>query len=1033
MSQRKPIPIIGQISSGKSLFLDNLLNLDLLESKSDITTKFVCIVRHNPNLLETKFYHIKFKKKSKDLKTGFIEYEEIIDENAIIGSNNIKEKIKEINKEQKYIDDKNIKYEELFYVLEIKINTIQNEALLNNYDFYDIPGLDEYIKGEDNNNGNEKKKTMKYIENLFKFFKNKIDFGVLVLNAESAYVNSSNEIIINLANILKPKKIKNYLIILNKIDRRSSPKETYNEVKSILVNDLLDEINLPDNTFISLDSRQIKNQNLLNDSFEHFLLFLFNQYITISVIPFKDGNSLTKIKNKYNTKNYSFSDYLYDFMCEEDMCETDKEEYVYELENQFDDNDYDLEQLGIENIINKIKEIEDMMIDFDIDFENEETVKLFKALYMVFKEKLKFPFSQQVSDIYDYFNNIMNKITFQNNPEINLNNQNNLYDKNFFDKFSQLNQELDLNNISLNNSVSSLYNWTFHEQFFYIGIFGGSSTGKSSIFNNILGYDILPVNQGECTKRGIVIEYGDEIALFKAKSEIKNLRLEENYLMFKKIEKIVEGFNNVKEYLEILNSKYAKNTSIKNYDYFVITLPIKFFKLINLDKNLREKIKFIDLPGFNTSKAKNNFSYENIINSISLFIFNFTNSSIGSIDNNFNKKIYSKFKSRNITYENALKNFLFNVNIYYNDELNENNINDWKKRIKNVLFQVYKGNNNKEINLTYINSKASENYEKTKTILCDDYKMLLDEILKIYKLKGKKNCFSDFVIKYLKNEMINAFDINSKNFNEIIISGNINNYIYEEINNLFKTYSYITKGEKYLEKNIKCICSCLTYTKDNVKMIRYYKNSYIEKFFSDLTQAIFSCKEFKSKNLQNIFNNSMENFKTFFKSDQESRIFNFAKNFDTFYSLFQNYKKNDFSISQEISNLKKSIDNKYEYYKTIKKVSEYYEGPTHGTSNEFDWNNGIITESENPKIYCKFYEKKCDGKFLTWSKIFVDENYDDIIVGWRIDSCWRDGTNGEWYLDSNPLLTKRFKCKFVSQLFRGERFKIFIYLMKYPN
>ena len=37
---------------------------------------------------------------------------------------------------------------------------------------------------------------MKYIENLFKFFKNKIDFGVLVLNAESAYVNSSNEIIL---------------------------------------------------------------------------------------------------------------------------------------------------------------------------------------------------------------------------------------------------------------------------------------------------------------------------------------------------------------------------------------------------------------------------------------------------------------------------------------------------------------------------------------------------------------------------------------------------------------------------------------------------------------------------------------------------------------------------------------------------------------------------------------------------------------------------------------------------------------------
>ena len=65
------------------------------------------------------------------------------------GHDNIKEKIKEINRIQKNIPSEQLKYEELFYVLEIEIKNIENEKLLNDYDFYDIPGLDEYIADKD--------------------------------------------------------------------------------------------------------------------------------------------------------------------------------------------------------------------------------------------------------------------------------------------------------------------------------------------------------------------------------------------------------------------------------------------------------------------------------------------------------------------------------------------------------------------------------------------------------------------------------------------------------------------------------------------------------------------------------------------------------------------------------------------------------------------------------------------------------------------------------------------------------------------
>ena len=784
---RKSIPIIGTISSGKTLFIDNLLGLDLCEGGSSAISKFVCIIHHNKDLNEPKFYHMKLIKKNTDQKTGMTNYEAEKDGEIIIGHEKIKEKIKQINQEQKNIDNNKIKYKELFYMLEIKIKYVENEELLNNYDFYDIPDLDEYIKGENNDKDKDidKKYRMKYIDNLFKFFKNRIDFGVFVLNDGVTYVNSSQEVIINVSNILKPKKLNNYLIILNKIDRKREPNEAFNEVKAILVNDLLDQINLSDNTFISLDSRQIKHQNLLKNNFEDFLLFLFNQYVTKSVVPFKDGNiKKNEITNKFNTKNYSFADFLYDFIFEEDMNDTEKKEYLNDLINKFENYKYNLNEIGIENLINKIKNMEDMHIEFNIDFKNDESIKLFKGLYIVFKEGIKYPFSQQIVDVYDYFNNILNQIKLNEGNDDNLLpsyvlNQENLVDVNFFNRFDRFIESFKSNNDRMDEAISLLYNSTYIEQFFYIGIFGMSNTGKSSIFNNILGYDVLPINQGECIKRGIIIEYGEEIALFKAKSEVIYLSLGQNFLTFKKIGKIVTGEKNVKEYLAILNSKYAKNINMKNYDFFIVTLPIKFFNEINLEQNLRKKIKFIDLPGNNANNDENNFSYDKIINSISLFIFNFTNSTIGSANNDFIKKIYTKFKEKNISCSNALKYFLFNVNIYQNDELNAVNIMNWKVKIKTLLNEVYTNEkaDDKDLNLTYINSMACKYFNKSKNSFCEDYQTLFDDTLKIYYAKGKKNCFSNFMLRQIKFDIMDNFNIDSKEINKIISDGKFINFL----------------------------------------------------------------------------------------------------------------------------------------------------------------------------------------------------------------------------------------------------------------
>jgi septin family protein len=56
------IPIIGVLSSGKSTFINGLfLNKTLLEVGMAHTTKFICIIRHQPELPDGKYRFTKVK------------------------------------------------------------------------------------------------------------------------------------------------------------------------------------------------------------------------------------------------------------------------------------------------------------------------------------------------------------------------------------------------------------------------------------------------------------------------------------------------------------------------------------------------------------------------------------------------------------------------------------------------------------------------------------------------------------------------------------------------------------------------------------------------------------------------------------------------------------------------------------------------------------------------------------------------------------------------------------------------------------
>ena len=138
IEKRDGIIVIGMISSGKSTFLNSLLGITYLKANDNIITKMVTAIRYNPDLTEPKFYHLKIIEKEN-------EYSFERDGDEFIGKENIIKAISDMNKKEA---SNQPKYENLFYMLETNILTIENKDFLLHHDFYDIPGLNEYIVGE---------------------------------------------------------------------------------------------------------------------------------------------------------------------------------------------------------------------------------------------------------------------------------------------------------------------------------------------------------------------------------------------------------------------------------------------------------------------------------------------------------------------------------------------------------------------------------------------------------------------------------------------------------------------------------------------------------------------------------------------------------------------------------------------------------------------------------------------------------------------------------------------------------------------
>lgn len=930
IEDRKAIPVIGMVSSGKSTFLNSLLGIDVLEAKDNITTKFVCIIRYNPDLELPKFYHV-ILKENKDSN----DYNFYKDGKEAQGLENIKKMISSINTSNKETDSEP-NYINLFYVLETPIQNIDNKQFLSKYDFYDIPGLNEFIKEQENfesaineiNDQNKKteeeneeeedegkndnlsdaptekalkvnkgfdddinntpKEDMKYIKGLFQYFKNKIDFGILIIDSEKHYKPQNIQIIEELHKIIGM-KFENFLFVLNKIDKAENREETKFLCRTFFINNLDSEVfNIENNVFVAVDSLQLKNEFKLKNDFECYFKYYFNKYFEL-YINVKTPDSTSK---KEEIKSLSFVDFL-----NEKITENIKEDAAKYLEN-LAQNVSKKELKIVEEIFEKIKNSQNQQIDFGVYLnqgENEEeeeeehdSIITLKAFYEVFKKKIMIPeYSEEVKQILTFFNDFSYP---KETTPTNMGHTSKLTEEEeaisqfriIFEGLKKYEIQNENENIIelLGKDLKRLEKIIYNKRRIYIPFIGISSAGKSTILNCIVGHYIFPESKVECTTRGIIVKHS-----FDGKTELYETDIDPScdYYVFKErnLKPICVGDNNVVYYLRSLNNVYSNN---QKKHFFILKTPIELFDILGLSNDIKERVSFIDLPGGDTDKNAMNQCvngeetvYQKLIHISTSFCFVNKGRSIELNENAsllrrlYNKsKIYNKSDHHIVSEQEFLKNCLFIINDFGNLTKEEKDISKIQNDIGSILYPTQQ---NKEmncyINATVFNAKKYSSYLEFKgrytdlsllfNILFLEFQNIQKDIIKLKFYKDHN--YIKFCLNKIKERISQSQTTDEKS--------QCKEEFFNEVKNNISVYTNCLgiKIEKKDNINLRKIANILYNFKNNLKQSKFYEESNCVQFFTFMhNQIINSNIMLKSKYIEYL-NESFKYLNKFFEQD----------------------------------------------------------------------------------------------------------------------------------------------------------------------
>ena len=934
IEERKIVPIAAVISAGKSLILNLVLNIKFLESKTDIGTKFVNILRYNPKIDKPQFYHLKVVNE----KGKYIFYKDP-DFEPKIGEDNIIEENKKINFVLSKL--KNISYDEIFYMTEINnIGFLKDEKYMLTHDLCDIPGLSEYqeqiiIKKEDKNKEevNDLKEKLKkgeefglicepiiqsnknpkptneneeddifydldienestYITEIYKRIKDYIDGAIIVLSVENYYFQINIEIIAKLHKVIE-KKIKNFLIILNKMDLSTNPKSDIESCKGFLFNSFpkCQTFNLNKNTFIPISALEVQSELLMKESFHHLLLYYFYNYKKFN----KQESLLDKIKN-----NKSFIDFLRDILrsvtyatkqeIESKVDELNNKDNISEINNEIKSIIQDLTiktnedvelNLGIkESDVEEEDDGEDFLSSLSSqrsstinnnDINGLDPIYIIKMFYILQKEKNFSPsLSYETNELLNYFT-IKDEDENENDDKdndkiisnIDLNKQIIKELEIFYNEFKDSDTDLNqMQNSNLLPKIQKLIEYLNIYDVIFIPFFGASNAGKSTIINGIIGRDLLPTDLKECTKRGIIIRYSDEENIIKKADFIEEDFSEKKYYYLNARKNIIgKGDEQIINTLKGLNYKF--NDKEEDSFYYIKT-RIKLFDDLGLDKSLKQMIYLIDFPGFGTGNFFKSNICKNVISICNSFIFVSRNSVIKNQDSKTMLDSFLQTKESKQQFSSKLiKSSLFIFNNDINQSSTQENLDNGKSDIQGLI----KGIEKDDIKLCFFNAKYYMNF-------CSIYNYF-------YKLENSLK--NEYNIYSYKNSSFNGNTINSINTTfpqhllDLLIekaklfkdkmkkSQKIDKDTESIINNFFGNIGEI--GNQNKNNIIKIISFC----KDNINKINFFKESNIEEFKKILKSQIKFVNDNKQEELRESINNVLSILDLFFGKNFEEK------------------------------------------------------------------------------------------------------------------------------------------------------------------
>ena len=894
-------PVIGMISSGKSSILNALFNMDYLEVTPEVTTKIVTIIRYNSSVTNPKFYKLQLKKEKND-DYSFHK----INSSEIIGKEKIRDKIKNLNKE---LHQKEPKYEDIFYLLEIgQVNFIENEFLKNN-DLADIPGVSENIKHENKNKEGEpapnsseyltteektksfdSKKEINYLTQIFKILKNKMNNGIFIFSIDTFQRIDNYEIIGKLKMILN-KPIENFLLLLNKMDKSENIEKDINKLNERLVEEFPNGgFNVTRNTIVQCSAFQLENELKMEKEFSNLLYYHYINYIMNSKNNTDFREYFKKFIENYIKKDVKEVENIDVDEFRKNIKSVEKDENIQKIINIIEriKQHHDTEKYKLlldKEDFNKIDDSLDDLIEEDnkinLADQNNTSIIVLYYYYLYKNNKIKMYRSAETKTILEYFTmqNMNKKFKYkeieQKLKELEDKDTLNKKINNVVTKMNEFYNIYQKGGIYLNqmdgvkNSIKPIINNLITSKYFYIPLIGVYNSGKSTILNDIIGYNLLPVKTGECTKKGILIKHWDnDIPIIrKAKfiSENKGDKNDISYFEFNN-DVIAEGENNVKQILNGINGNFIE----KEEDFFyIINVRIKFLEYIN-DENLKEKICFVDLPGYGT---KNKFElkdiYSKFIKSCKLFL-------MVARDQFDDKDIVEKINGlmirtsqyQGISTQSLAKKILFIVNNSQNLDISEQSLQKKKMGLIKNIVGLSKGVN-KDINITFFNGLYYQYYLEKKQYFSDlpylfDYMQKkhqkdYERFRKGYIMSGCEKKLENYLLRNLKDDLKTIFGVNNINKKEVEIDQEINNTV----------NSIITQKKlSFKEKDLNDLKKIISYCKQNIDQCKYINESNFLNFRFYLYARITICKYESDNELRKLVDNNLDNLnKIFFERD----------------------------------------------------------------------------------------------------------------------------------------------------------------------